>query len=1154
MKKTFYATPEGVDALCLYDRAQQAQRQGGCALHIVGDDHRVAALKEHCAFFTPQLDVMTFPAWDCLPYDRVSPNLTLMGERIAVLNQLLARQKTDIRKPLLLVATHHAVTQRVLPASVIEGHAAFLEKGTRYDPDLLSNMLVGQGYGRVQTVREPGEFAIRGGLMDVWPTGQEQPARLDFFGDEIESLRAFDALTQRSEGRIDSLSLFPAGEIILSEENISRFRQAYRAQFGAMTKAHPIYDAISEGRRLAGAEHFLPLFYDKMASLLDYCPGAILSVDDTVPTAAQERLEQIDDYYDTRLTLDQQGGKGKPPPYNPLPADALYFSEGEWHAVLSGADCLSPYADPTLEEEGAVKRARDFTAVRVQPDADLIAALVDYFKVEGRDRHCLLALYGHGARERVKAMLEAKDITGLRLCDTLDDVHRLKNGTIGLAVIGLTHGFINDKYCIVSEQDFLGDRLTRRASQRKAKKQADAFIQDISALNQGDLIVHDEHGIGRFDGLETVNAVGTLHDCLRLVYDGGDRLFVPVEHIEVLSRFGGEEGTVALDKLGGAGWQARKSKVKQDLLAMAGQLLDIAAARMMQKADIYNPDAATLAEFASGFPYAETQDQAAAITGVMDDLQAGRPMDRLVCGDVGFGKTEIALRAGHAVACEGAQVAVIVPTTLLARQHAANFIQRFERTGLTVGHLSRLVSAADAKKTKEGLANGTVNVVIGTHALLSEKIDFSNLGLVIVDEEQRFGVKQKERLKDLRKNVHVLTLTATPIPRTLQMALTGVRDLSLITTPPVDRLAIRSFVMPYDPFVIREALLREHHRGGQSFVVCPRVKDIEMMLERLQEIAPELRVIAAHGQLTTQDLEARMQAFIDRDVDVLLATNIIESGLDIPAANTMIIHRADMFGLSQLYQIRGRIGRGKTRAYAYLTFEGDAKISDTAMKRLDVMGTLDQLGSGFQLASHDMDIRGAGNLLGEQQSGHIREVGVELYQQMLEEAVANVREGREGKTVESVDAGFVPQINLGTSVLIPESYVQDLQVRINLYRRIGALVDEGEGEALAAEMIDRFGPLPDEVENLLSITVIKHLCRQAGVGSVESGPKGAVIAFHNNCPPKPEAIMHYVANKVGTVKLRPADQKLVYLRQWSSRAQRVNGTRQILQELATLAA
>jgi transcription-repair coupling factor (superfamily II helicase) len=557
-------------------------------------------------------------------------------------------------------------------------------------------------------------------------------------------------------------------------------------------------------------------------------------------------------------------------------------------------------------------------------------------------------------------------------------------------------------------------------------------------------------------------------------------------------------------------------------------------------------------EFCARFPFPETEDQLRAIEDTLADLAAGKPMDRLVCGDVGFGKTEVALRAAFLAVMAGKQVAVVVPTTLLARQHYRTFRERFAGLPVRIAQLSRLVGAKEAAQAKEELAKGRVEIVVGTHAILSKSIVFRDLGLLIVDEEQHFGVKQKERLKALREDVHVLTLTATPIPRTLQLAMSGVKEMSLIATPPVDRLAVRTFVLPYDPVIVREAILREHYRGGQTFYVCPRVADLAELQERLAKLVPEVKVAVAHGQLAATQLEAVMTDFYDRKYDILLSTNIVESGLDIPTANTMVIHRADMFGLAQLYQLRGRIGRAKLRGYAYFTLPPGRILSAAAEKRLHVMQTLDSLGAGFQLASHDLDIRGAGNLLGEEQSGHIREVGIELYQQMLEEAVVAARAG--GAAAEEAAAqGFTPQINIGMPVLIPDSYVADLNLRLGLYRRLSILVDRAEIDAFAAELVDRFGPLPPEVDNLLQIMAIKRLCREAGVERLDAGPKGATVAFHKNAFGNPAGLIAFIQQQAGEVKLRP-DHTLVYRRAWGSESARVKGVRQMLDALVKLAA
>jgi transcription-repair coupling factor (superfamily II helicase) len=878
--------------------------------------------------------------------------------------------------------------------------------------------------------------------------------------------------------------------------------------------------------------------------------------------AHEERVAQIQDFYEARRTLENAAGlaaKKKKSDvsltgavYHPLLPLKLYIGDKEWADILGAHDTktLSSFGAPENMPgmaEGGGRKGRDFGDIRALPDGDVLGAVRDHIRDIAATRKVLIACYSEGSKERLKTMLSHSGVSDLKDCEHYTDVAKLKSGQTGLAIIPLESGFVADDLAVMTEQDILGDRLARRASKRR---KSDNFLTEVSSLNEGDLVVHIDHGVGRFEGLETLKAAGTVHDCLKIVYEGGDKLFVPVENIEVLTRFGSDEGITHLDKLGGAGWQARKARVKKDLMIMAEGLLKIAAAREMHRAQRLTIDKDHYNSFAARFPYQETEDQLRSIDAVVADLDNPRPMDRLVCGDVGFGKTEVALRAAYVAAKAGSQVAVAVPTTLLARQHYNNFIKRFEGSGIRVGQLSRLTAAKDAKLTKDGLTDGAVSIVIGTHALFAKDVKFANLGLVIVDEEQRFGVKQKEKLKELKADVHVLTLTATPIPRTLQMALTGVKDMSLITTPPVDRLAIRTFVLPFDPLVIREAILREHYRGGQTFYVCPRISDMRELEEQLKELVPEVKVITAHGQMTPTDLEDRMSAFYDGQYDILLTTQIIESGIDIPTANTMIIHRADMFGLAQLYQIRGRIGRSRVRAYAYLTFDPHKKLTSQALKRLEVIETLDTLGSGFQLASHDMDIRGAGNLLGEEQSGHIREVGVELYQQMLEEAVAVARAG--GDELPVMQQGWSPQINMGTSVLIPESYVQDLGVRMSLYRRLADLETKTDLEGFAAEMIDRFGKLPQEVENLLDIVAIKQFCRKAGIDKVEAGPKGAVLGFYKDTPPNIPGLMEWIAGYKGAVKLRH-DQKIVVVRHWEETEQRVQGIQVIVQQLAKLA-
>ncbi|MBU0863426.1 MAG: transcription-repair coupling factor, partial [Alphaproteobacteria bacterium] len=718
--------------------------------------------------------------------------------------------------------------------------------------------------------------------------------------------------------------------------------------------------------------------------------------------------------------------------------------------------------------------------------------------------------------------------------------------TVALIVLPLDHGFASDAISLLTEQDILGERLVRR---QKRRKSADAFLAELATLSVGDMVVHLDHGIGRYEGLTSIPVGNSPHDCVALTYAGGDKLYVPVENLDVLSRYGGESDGVALDRLGGEAWQRRKARMKERIREIAGELLATAAQRALRSGELLAQDAAYPA-FADRFPYQETDDQDRAIGDVLADMASGKPMDRLVCGDVGFGKTEVALRAAFVAAMAGVQVAVVVPTTLLARQHYTNFVERFKGFPVNIGRLSRLVPAGEAQKTRDGLASGHIDIVVGTHAVIAKSVEFKNLGLVIVDEEQRFGVVHKERLKQLKADVHVLTLTATPIPRTLQMAMSGLRELSVIQTPPVDRLAVRTYVAPWDAVVLREALLREHDRGGQSFFVVPRIKDLPDIEEFLRNRVPEIKYVVAHGQMTPTEVEDRMSAFYDRKYDVLLSTTIVESGLDIPSANTLIIHRADRFGLAQLYQLRGRVGRAKTRAYAYLTTPEHGAITDTAEKRLKLLGDLDTLGAGFQLASHDLDIRGAGNLVGDEQSGHIREVGFELYQSMLEEAILMAKAEGAGKLPPR--EALSPTITVDAPILIPEDYVPDLPLRMALYRRLNDAADRPALDAFAAEMIDRFGPLPPETANLVQLMEIKANARIAGIAKLDVGTKGALVSFHSDQFANVPGLIAYVERLKGRARLRP-DNKLSVSGDWVSTGARLNGALQLSKGLGKLA-
>ncbi|MEL6476796.1 MAG: transcription-repair coupling factor [Pseudomonadota bacterium] len=1130
---TVCGAPEGWDAKLLADLVARAK---GPVIHVARDDARAAAMAEGLEVFAPALPVLLFPAWDCLPYDRVSPNPEIAAARMAV----LAGLAHGFDRPSVLLTTLNAATQRVPAADVVAGASFLADVAQTVDIDALTAWLTRMGFNRASTVTEHGDFAVRGGIIDIFPPGETYPVRLDFFGDVLEGARRFDPDTQRTVEKVGRVELAPASEVILDEASVTRFRQGYRSTFGAARRDDPLYEAVSEGRKHQGMEHWLPLFHERLETLFDYLPGAPVALDARVDEALAARAVTVADHHEARVDAVKTAPRDAVP-YQPMPPEMLYLDEAAWRSVLHPRAVRAfsghklPLGPGVIDAGG--RAGRSFAPERQQEGVNLFDKLVEHVKHRAAQGPVIIASYSEGARERLIGLLadHGQEVRPIARWEDAKGVSAL--------VWALEEGFQTDGLTVISEQDVLGDRLIRRA--RKARK-AENFLTETQTLTPGDLVVHIDHGIGRYLGLETVTAIGAPHDCVCLEYHGGSKLYLPVENIELLSRYGQETGE--LDRLGGGAWQAKKAKMKQRIRDMADQLIRVAAERALKQGEVLEAGAG-YAEFCARFPYQETDDQLSAIEAVIGDMGSGRPMDRLICGDVGFGKTEVALRAAYVAAASGLQVAVIAPTTLLARQHAKEFAERFKGTGLKVRQLSRFVPTAEASVTRKAVSEGEISIVVGTHALLSKQVKFCNLGLMIIDEEQHFGVKHKERLKELRSDIHVLTMTATPIPRTLQLAMSGVRELSVIATPPVDRLAVRTYVSPFDGVVVREALLRERYRGGQAFYVVPRIADIPEAEEFLREQVPEVSFITAHGQMAPGELDERMNAFYDGKYDVLLATTIIESGLDIPTANTLIVTRADMFGLAQLYQIRGRVGRSKLRAYAYFTTPPRKPLTPQAERRLKVLGSLDSLGAGFTLASHDLDIRGAGNLLGEEQSGHVREVGFELYQEMLEEAIAKIRSGETATTIEE-DETWAPQINLGVPVLIPESYIEDLDVRLGLYRRLSGLEKRTDLEAFAAELHDRFGKPPAEVETLLKVVRVKTMCRRAGIARMEAGPKGATVQFRKDSFANPAGLAQFLQEQRGLAKIR--DNKLIIRRDWADDRARIQGAFAVSRDLAKL--
>ncbi|MEM0985276.1 MAG: transcription-repair coupling factor [Pseudomonadota bacterium] len=1112
---TLAGAPFGADILAL---VEALKARGSMGVYVARDGKQAETAKAVALFADPQLEVIDLPGWDTLPYDRVSPSPATSAKRCSALAALAQRKAGGAAGGgVLLVTTASALVQKVPPAETMASASLEVVEGGTVDEAALTTFLSINGYSRVSVVRERGEFAVRGGIIDLYPPTHPEPLRLDLFGNVLEQLRTFDPETQRSTGGLKRAVLSPVSEVLFSEEVLAGFRERYLETFGPPS-GDPMFEAARASVRRQGVETWLPLFYPRLETLFDYlAEDALIALGPLAQEAGRERLTQARDYYDARIEA-----AGDRQTVRVLPPETLYLTDAQLEAALGTRASVRFTPNPASGSEidlGA-RVGRDFAPERQSPDVNIFEVAIAHARAR-RDagKTVVFAAWTEGSAERLSHVIVDHDVTD---ADRAHSLEAARSAGFAISELPIERGFETDTLTIIAEPDMLGDRL---AAPRRKRKTA-SFIAEAGLLDAGDLVVHVDHGIGKYLGLKTLDLTGAPHDCLELEYSGGDRIFLPVENIDLISRYGSEGAEGSIDKLGGAGWQSRKAKAKKRILEMAEELLKIAAARQLKKAPALNAGQSVYEEFAARFPYDETDDQLNAIEDVFTDLGSGKPMDRLVCGDVGFGKTEVALRAAFMAALDGAQVAVIAPTTLLARQHYQTFKTRFAGWPVKVAHLSRLVTGKDAAAVKEGISCGTVDIVCGTHALLGKGIEFKRLGLLVVDEEQRFGVKHKERLKELRADMHVLTLSATPIPRTLQMALTGIRDLSIIATPPVDRLVVRTYVTEFDTVTIREALLREKYRGGQAFFVAPRIQDLDRLETFLRDQVPEVSFIVAHGQMAPTELEDIMTAFYEGKYDVLLSTTIVESGLDIPRANTLIIHRADRFGLAQLYQLRGRVGRSKLRAYAYFTTPRDQVMTESAERRLKVLQSLDSLGAGFQLASHDLDMRGGGNLLGDQQSGHVKEVGVELYQSMLEDAVTALQSGDEDGA-DAVADEWSPTINLGSAVLIPDTYVEDLTIRLSLYRRLAAIATDAERESFAAELIDRFGPMPPETRELMEVTSIKARCKRLGIAKLDAGPKGAVFTFRDDTPLDPPNLMMIVRARPSQLKLRP-DSKLVF--------------------------
>jgi transcription-repair coupling factor (superfamily II helicase) len=1114
--------------------------------YIAMNDLELSQINRFISSNFKEINVCPIPSWDCLPFDVSSPNYNIISERVKTFTDMSFKLNDESNNNNLFLTTINGVFLKTASVDFYKQNFINIKKEKEISFNNIRDFLIKIGYSRVQTVRELGEFSIRGSILDVFPIGHGKAFRIDFLGDYIDSIKEMDPLTQRSNLSITEIDIYPSNEYLLNEKNIQNFRSKFRSVVGSKSLDSDIYEKITSGIKFNGIEHFLPLMHqNSLCSIFDFLnkKNLIVLLTKNFSNLISRREEEILSFSEDRILNNED--------YSSIKVEDLYLTKFEIEDKFNYFKTIKFNEFDILDNEKSNLNLNSKPLiidnfVKDDEHKNKVHNIIEFCINENKKGKKVLLVTEEQARlKNLINFFEESLVNNNIKFETIEIqnliVDNLKSSFSFTVSPYLESFYFNNQYVIFDRDLFGIPKQKKRSWRRKTEN----FLKDVNSIDAGDLVAHIDHGIGRYDGLEKISSNGIDHDCLRLIYYGGDKLYLPVENMNLLSRVGDSSFSRELDKLGAASWQSRKANVKKRIRDMAEKLIRVAAQR-----EVINTDRIEIPknyeEFSNKFPFELTDDQENAINEIISDFEVGKLMDRLICGDVGFGKTEVAIRASFIIASAGYQVALVAPTTILVKQHYKSFFERFKNTSIKVSALSRMTNVSERQSIKQDLISGDINIIIGTHALLSNDVDFNNLGLLIIDEEQHFGVAQKEKIKELQGNIHVLTLTATPIPRTLQLSLSGIKKLSLISTPPVNRLAIRTFVIEWDSVVLIDALLREKNRGGQIFVVCPRVKDIDSLYDRINKMTPELSISVAHGQMKVNELDKSINDFSEGKVDILISTNIIESGIDIPNANTMIIHKSDMFGLSQLYQLRGRVGRGKQRAYTYFTIEKNKILLKKSQQRLDVIKTLDNLGAGFSLASYDMDIRGAGNLLGDEQSGQIKEVGVELYQDMLKDAVNSFKNG--SKQIEEV---WSPSISLGLSVLIPESYVYDLSTRMSLYRKAGELLNSDDIKNFSDELFDRFGPPPSQVNNLLTTLMIKNKCLKCKINFVDAGPKGLLLGFKNNFFKETEKLITLVNNSSGQLKIRP-DQKLFFQKSLKTNEDKIETALSLINQLETL--
>ena len=1115
---------------------QLTETHDGLVLVVTEDTAAAQRLEDEIRFYLSGNDVelLHFPDWETLPYDIFSPHQDIISERLASLYQLPKLHKG------VLVVPVQTLMHRTVPQAYLDQHCLYLDIGHQLKLEEMRQRLDNSGYRCVSSVLEHGEFAIRGSLLDLFPMGSKLPYRIELFDDEIESIRTFDPETQRSLDKIKQVRLLPAREFPLNAEAQTQFRQNFRSRFEGDPKSATVYRDVSNGIATPGIEYYLPLFFDQLSNLFDYIPAKTLMVTMAgIEDAAESFWTEINDRY-------EQGRHNIERPLLPpaelfLPVNELFAGQKNFPRIE-----LQHFAHEETSAQNFCTQAPPHLNLDVRAN-EPAAALLEFIK--SFDGRILFTAESTGRRETLLELLRGHAITP-ELFDSWQAFKQSEQHQ-GITVAPLEQGLLLEqpKLAVIAESQLFGQQVMQRRRRQRSQRDGDNIVRNLAELSVGAPVVHEDHGVGRYLGLETMNLGDMDTEFLTLEYAGGDKLYVPVSALHLISRYtGAAPESAPLHRLGSGQWEKAKRKASERIRDVAAELLDIYAKREARQGFAYSIDELQYRTFAANFPFEETPDQQDAIHAVLEDMRSPRPMDRLVCGDVGFGKTEVAMRAAFAAIQGSKQVAVLTPTTLLTRQHLENFRDRFADWPVRVESLSRFNSKKEQTKAIQDLAEGKVDIIIGTHKLLQDDIKYKQLGLVIIDEEHRFGVRQKERFKSLRSEVDVLTLTATPIPRTLNMAVSGIRELSIIATPPARRLAIKTFVSQWSDSVIKEACLREIKRGGQVYFLHNEVENIEQQVKKLQELIPEASIHFAHGQMRERELEQVMSDFYHQRFNILVCTTIIETGIDIPSANTIIINRADRFGLAQLYQLRGRVGRSHHRAYAYLVIPPINSITADARKRLEAIESIETLGTGFTLATHDLEIRGAGELLGEDQSGQMHEIGYSLYTELLERAVTALKEGREPELDKSA-AKQITEIDLHIPALIPEDYLPDVHERLIIYKRIASCGDHRALKELQVEMIDRFGLLPAATKTLFEIAELRLKATPLGIQKIDLNTSGGYCSFQDKPNIDPTQIIQLIQTQSSIFKLDNGGQKLRINKDMPDKDSRLKQLEQLLDYL-----